>query len=254
MEKVVNLADAPIVEGTDALGERMRSWSLMSGMEDTRDDYWLQLSHTTGDFSSPRQRHPFDQVRLQLKGEVGFGRGVVMRPGTIAYLPGGAAYGPRTGTGEGVVLILHFGGGVGSSEIAEARDQDGMEDPAPEVTGETPGNMQDSQGAGEKAVFLDPQDFPWADEMDLPGVRRKALGRISSRGMRMDLLGVAAGAAVLLPPHTILFALVGAGRVTGDGWHQHATIRTGGEPGNLTATEDSELLQIHMPPVGALKD
>lgn len=279
MEAIVNLADIPVVERQHARAGLFRSQSLLDGPDGTPENFYLQLSQTYADFASPRHRHNFDQVRVQLRGDADFARDGVMRPGTVAYFPEGVFYGPQSIAGESTTLVLQFGGASGSGYISEARFQEGVTELKRFGTFENGVYRCIKDDGGRKnqdayeavwehvhgrrmvyppsdlmhPVFLEPDDFDWQIVTDTPGVRRKALGRFSARGMRMDILGVDAGASVPLEAHSLVFVLQGAGTSKEGGtWARHATLRTGAEADSVAACEPSELLQIHIPPLSRL--
>jgi hypothetical protein len=277
MQAIVNLGDVPVVERQHARAGLFRSQSLLNGDEGTPENFYLQLSQTYSDFASPRHRHNFDQIRVQLKGDADFARDGVMRPGTIAYFPEGVFYGPQSIAGESATLVLQFGGASGSGYISEERFQAGVTELKQHGSFENGIYRSSKEDGGRKnqdayeavweqihgrrleypksdyaqPLFLDPADFPWSDEPAATGVRRKLLGRFSSRGMRMSVLGLAAGATAPVAPHSIVFVLQGAGRAAGGAWQQHATLRSGEVPETVTAEQDSELLEIHIPPLQA---
>ena len=68
---------------------------LLHGSEGSPDNFYLSIGVLGGDFVSPRHRHNFDQVRFQLEGTCDFASDGTMRPGSIAYFPGGTRYGPQ---------------------------------------------------------------------------------------------------------------------------------------------------------------
>jgi hypothetical protein len=96
-------------------------------------------------------------------------------------------------------------------------------------------------------VFMDPQEFAWADEPGVPGVRRKLLGVFSARKTRISVLGLDAGAVATLAPHAIAFVFSGRGTAGDREWRPHATLRTGEQAEAIRASEASEVLEIHIP-------
>ncbi len=273
MENVINLAEVPVIERQHARAGLFRSQSLLDGPEGTPENFYLQLSYTYADFFSPRHRHNFDQVRVQLKSDADFARDGVMKPGTIAYFPEGVYYGPQSISGESATLVLQFGGASGSGYISEARFQQGVEELKAFGTFEKGVFHRSKEDGGRKnqdayeavwehihgrkleypksehpqPVFMDPADFPWQDEPGHAGVQRKLLGVFSARKLCIGVLGLAAGATASLSPNAIAFVLAGAGTGDGKPWRQHATLRTGEAAASVTATETSEVLEIHLP-------
>ena len=275
MEAIVNLTDVPLVERQHARAGLFRSQSIMNGVEGTPENFYLQLSHLGPDFQSPRHRHNFDQVRVQLAGDAGFTRDGVMKPGMLAYFPEGVFYGPQSNESSSSTLVLQFGGASGSGYISEERFQQGVaelkqvgtfgggvfrrekedggrknQDAYEAVWEHVNGRrMEYPKSDFEQPVFLDPSQFEWGDEPDVSGVRRKELGRFSSRGLRISLIGIDAGAMAQAAPHSLLFVMSGEGRSPEGPWTQHATMRTGAQAGALTAATAAEVLELQIPPL-----
>ncbi|HEY8355855.1 MAG TPA: hypothetical protein VIL30_00230 [Ramlibacter sp.] len=275
MEALVNLADVPVLERQHARAGLFRSQALLNGPEGTPENFFLQLSFTYSDFHSPRHRHNFDQVRVQLKGDADFARDGVMRPGTIGYFPEGVFYGPQSIGGESATLVLQFGGASAGGYISEERFQEGVQElkqfgsfeggvfrrtkedggrknqDAYEAVWEHIHGRRMEYPASEHAqpVFMHPDDFQWADEPGAAGVRRKLLGAFSGRKTRLSVIGLAAGASAQVAANAICFVLSGEGTAADGAWRQHATLRTGDAPDTVTATADAEILEIHIPPL-----
>jgi hypothetical protein len=276
MQALVNLDEVPVVERQHARAGLFRAQALLNGEDGTPDNFFLQLSQTYCDFASPRHRHNFDQVRVQLKGDADFARDGVMKPGTIGYFPEGVFYGPQSIAGESATLVLQFGGASGSGYISEERFQQGVtelkqygsfeggiyrrnndddgrrnQDAYEAVWEHIHGRrMEYPKSEHRQPVFLAPADFQWQAEPAMAGVQRKTLGRFSARGTRLSILGAPAGTQLTLAPHSIVFVLQGEGRCAdGAGWRRHATLRTGAAAESVTATQACELLEVQIPPV-----
>jgi hypothetical protein len=273
MEAVINIADVPVVERQHARAGLFHSQSLLHGQEGSPENFYLQLSQLQNDFYSPRHRHNFDQVRVQLVGNASFTRDGVMRPGMVGYFPEGVYYGPQENAGESKTLVLQFGGASGSGYISEERFQQGVEELKAFGTFEKGVFHRPRENGGRKnqdayeavwehingrkleypksehetPVFMDPAQFAWGPEPGLPGVRRKQMGVFSARKLRIGVVGFDAGARATLAPNSIAFVFSGAGTAAGKPWRQHATLRTGDSGEAITATEASEVLEIHLP-------
>jgi hypothetical protein len=277
MEAIVNLEQVPVLERQHARAGVFRSQSLLHGPEGTPENFYLQLSHTYSDFASPRHRHNFDQIRVQLRGDADFARDGVMKEGAIGYFPEGTFYGPQSIAGESSTLVLQFGGASGSGYISEERFQQGVDELKRHGSFENGIYRRDKEGGSRKnqdayeavwehihgrrleypksevsqPVFLYPAEFAWHQEAGATGVRRKALGSFSDRGLRMSILEVAAGAQAGLAPHSIVFVLAGQGAAGTGHWKRHATLRTGDAHESIRAEALSELLEIHIPPLSS---
>lgn len=273
MQDLINLSDVPVVERQHARAGLFRSQSLLYGPDGSPENFYLQLSHLENDFFSPRHRHNFDQVRVQLRGDAGFSRDGVMRAGMVGYFPEGVFYGPQTNAGASSTLVLQFGGASGGGYISEARFQAAVEELKEVGTFDKGVFHRPKEDGGRKnqdayeavweyvngrrmeypvsehkePVFMDPADFQWQDEPGRPGVQRKLLGVFSARKLRISVLGLNAGATAAVAPNAICFVLSGAGTSQGKSWQQHATLRTGDEAGTIAATQPSEVLELHIP-------
>lgn len=277
MTKLINLDDVPVLERQHARVGLFKSQSLLNGIEGSPDNFFLQLSHTYADFESPRHRHNFDQIRIQLKGIANFARDGEMQPGTIGYFPEGVFYGPQSIDGESSTLVLQFGGASGDGYISEIRFQEGIE--ALKSSGTfangvyskvDPNGKKINQDAYEAVwesihqtklcyrkseypapVFIDPQLFeaqndPWA--LQSLGVLRKSLGVFSKRNLKISILIVESGALLQLQPHSFAFVLKGEGELQGCKFNQYATIQTEDSPVGLDSLSSLEILEIHLPP------
>jgi hypothetical protein len=273
MEAVVNVTDVPVVERQHARAGLFHSQSLLTGPEGTPENFYVQLSHLHNDFFSPRHRHNFDQVRVQLVGDASFTRDGVMRPGMVGYFPEGVYYGPQENAGESKTLVLQFGGASGSGYISEERFQQGVEELKAFGTFEKGVFHRPKEDGGRKnqdayeavweyihgrkleypksehgqPVFMDPATFQWQDEPGLPGVRRKLMGVFSARKLRISVIGLDAGARAPLAANSIAFVFSGRGQVQGKEWREHATLRTGEQAETMVASEASEVLELHIP-------
>ncbi|WP_295550258.1 hypothetical protein [uncultured Pseudacidovorax sp.] len=281
MPQILNLRDLQMIERVHARGGRFRYYPLLAGQDGTPGNFFMQLSNTFDDFASPRHRHNFDQVRIQLQGDADFARDGVMQPGCIGYFPEGVFYGPQTIAGESLTLVLQFGGASRSGYLSEAafqqgiaelkgkgrfeggiykvdkpeggtRNQDAYEAVWEHVHGR---RLRYPEGDGAQApVFIRPDDFPWQSDPEEPGVRRRLLGRFSGANTELSVIRLARSADTVLPAGAVLFVLEGRGlafagdeaETLGD-WERHSSIHTADCEMRLVAHEDSELVQVRLP-------
>jgi hypothetical protein len=103
---------------------------LLKGEPNERDNFIYILAKQEAEWSMPRHRHNFDQIRLPLVGaNTTYGRGLVLREGQVGYFPEGLSYGPQESPmdgmapGEPLSLTLQFGGssGYGFMSIEQRR-------------------------------------------------------------------------------------------------------------------------------------
>ena len=88
---------------------------LLRGRAGAPDNYELSLVLMDGDYTTPRHKHNFDQVRYMVEGEFGYGRSKdeVQQQGTIGYFPEGVSYEQRA-VRRSVTLLLQGGGASGA--------------------------------------------------------------------------------------------------------------------------------------------
>ena len=107
--------EIPLVRGLEYRGGMFHSRRLLEGNPGTVDNFQIGIGVSQGDFYSPRHRHNFEQIRVQLDGEAYFDRDGTMTPGTVGYFPEGVFYGPQSQK-PGMIsttAVLQFGGASG---------------------------------------------------------------------------------------------------------------------------------------------
>ena len=92
--KITQLDDAPLVRGLEHRGGTFHSRTMAEGVPGTPGNFKFSLSWLGTDYSGPRHRHNFDQVRVALNGAISYGIGRVIETGDIGYFPEGLHYGP----------------------------------------------------------------------------------------------------------------------------------------------------------------
>jgi len=275
MHQILNLRDLEMVERTHARGGKFRYYPLLSGQAGSAGNFFLQLSRTYSDFDSPRHRHNFDQVRVQLEGDADFARDGVMAPGMVGYFPEGVFYGPQSIAGESLTLVLQFGGASRSGYLSEEEFQRGIAELQQTGTFERGVYKQAKPEGGtrnqdayeavwehlngrelrypesryDKPVFMRPDAGEWRPDATAPGVARKHLGTFSEAQTTLTLLSLAAGTRLPVAPNTVLFVLSGRGRAgAAEGaWEVHSSLYSGTHASALQADADSQVLQIQLP-------
>ena len=253
---------------------------LFEGEEGSPDNYVLVLANEGSDYYSPRHRHAWDQVRFCLEGSVPIGRELSVDAGEVGYFPEGVPYGPQQGGPNRLVLLLQFGGAGGLGYLSARQLRQGREALAAEgrfekgvfrrTGGEGPKN-QDAYEAlwrnltGKAIVYpkprykapivMRPESFPWRAVDGAAGVRARALGSFPERGLSLDMIGLDAGSAWTVPPvgaQRLIFIREGEGRCGEGAYLPHSAIRLErGETTALTASSETEMLMITVPPVRA---
>ena len=276
MASLINLEDVPVIERQHARAGLFKSQSLLNGIEGSPDNFFLQMSQTFSDFESPRHRHNFDQIRIQLKGIADFARDGVMHPGSIAYFPEGVFYGPQSIDGESSTLVLQFGGASGDGYISEARFQSGVEalkskgtfekgvyskvnelgkkinqdayEAVWEFIHQTELNYTQSEYSA--PVFMNAELFEVQLDTRVdhpPGVLRKSLGVFSKRKLEIRILMVQSDASANLRENSFGFVLSGEGEFNGEPFMKNATMKTEKTQANIIARSPLELIEIHLP-------
>jgi len=275
MTTIVNFADVPLIERQHARQGTFRAHPMLHGPEGTLGNFYLQLSRTYADFLSPRHRHNFDQIRVQIEGPADFARDGVMTPGTIGYFPEGVFYGPQSISGESLTLVLQFGGASGSGYIAEAAFQAGVEklkatgtfdkgiyrttgpDGRVHNTDAYEAVWEDLNGRPlkypksryQKPIFLEPESFVWKTWADDDGIARRHLLTASEGELRLAQWKLSPGKQIALEPNTIVFVMQGQGETLGRGWDKWSTLYSEAAPLTLLATSAVVALEIRLPDV-----
>lgn len=275
MQQILNLQDLEMIERPHARGGKFRYYPLLSGQDGSAGNFFLQLSNTFSDFDSPRHRHNFDQVRVQLEGDADFSRDGVMKPGMVGYFPEGVFYGPQSIPGESLTLVLQFGGASRSGYVSEAAFQRGIVELKKAGTFEAgvykvdrPDGGTRSQDAYEavwehlnecelsypksrydKPLFMRPDAADWLPDEGAAGVVRKHLGTFSEAQTKLSLLRLDASAEAPVAVNTLLFALGGHGSAgeSNGVWEQHSSMYSGKQGSFVRAAVESEFVQIELP-------
>jgi len=258
---------------------------LLKGEPDSPDNFMYVLAKQDAEWSMPRHRHNFDQIRLPLVGSnTTYGRGIEVPEGQVGYFPEGVSYGPQEAPmkgmapGQPLMLTLQFGGASGygfmsieqrrqaRNELIEAGGSfDGPYYVRPNGTRQWGLNTIWEHVFGDRLkyprpryhqpVVADPARFNWLPVPGAPGVHHKYLGSFSERGVWVEFVRLRPGArwsSVDPAARRLLVALSGAGECGGEGIGHLAAIQA--EPGeqlSLAATPDStlELFLVGLPPV-----
>jgi hypothetical protein len=278
--KIVRLEDTAVedVKHRPRQG-RFERRRLLEGVTGTPENFHFQMVRTYGDFFSPRHHHNFDQVRYQIEGTFDFDRNGKMIPGTVAYFPEGAYYGPQTSGEDSLTVVLQFGGASGNGYMSA----DQLIESVAELkkTGEFnkgvytrigpdghKKNMDGYQASWEyinqhpmvyperryqDPVFMNPENYSWVAQGD-GGVSRKRLGVFTEYETLLDAFRLEAGASMTLDERSMYFVLSGNGRAGFPRWDKHSTlyVARGDSSGEITADTTSELLRIGLPDLSAL--
>lgn len=252
--------------------------ALLKGTPGTIGNFKLILGTTHADYTTPRHRHNFDQIRLQVGGSFAYDGLGTMSEGMVGYFPEGTAYGPSASGDDSRVLLLQHGGASGwgylsdseyNVSIAELKQQGEFHDGVfTKVDASGQKHNKDGYEAVwenayrrpidyakpryEQPIFMRPENFAWLPQGD--GVSYKLLGDFNERHLRIGYLGLAAGATYRLDARSLYFATAGRGTINGQAWGKHATIEIEeGERIDIYADADSEILHLGLPDFANLK-
>ncbi|WP_217559903.1 hypothetical protein [Streptomyces sp. GbtcB6] len=258
---------------------------LLKGEPESPDNYMYVLAKQVGEWSMPRHRHNFEQIRIPLVGSnTTYGRGVELKEGQIGYFPEGLSYGPQESPltdlkpGEPLALALQFGGSSGYGfmsidqrrtamrELVEAggkfegalyvspegRRQWGLNTVWQHVFGE---RLKYPRPRYQHPVIADPKRFNWLPVDGSKGVDHKFMGSFSERGVRIEMVRLRPGArwtSIDSGAQRILTVLSGEAGCEGEDLRYLSTLRAdAGEQLELAASDASEveILLIGLPPV-----
>ncbi len=254
---------------------------LLTGEPAMPDNFVWILGRQDADFSMPRHRHNFEQLRLPLNGDMNLGNGMVLAEGQVGYFPEGLPYGPQQDPlgaakpGERLQLVLQFGGASGHgfmsmdqrkeawAELSERGKFVGPHYPRPDGSVQWGLNAVWEHVFGAKlrypkpryreVVIADPKTFHWLPVAGTKGVERKYFGSFSERAFWVELIRLHPAAAwTSADPRArrLLYVLSGGGVIAGQEFAPETAIQIEpGETATITATTMLELFMVGLPPV-----
>lgn len=196
----------------------------------------LRMVWSQFDFFSPRHRHNFDQVRVQMTGTFSFDDDGVMLPGVAGYFPEGALYGPQTSQDETCTLVLQIGGPSGNGYLSEAARISAVEQLA--RVGRFEGGRYFAKGSAKdqgvdafqaaweqahgrpmiypqprlpKPLLVDPQTLEWTALPGADGVLHKRLWDFGAQVVGLDLYRLDSGATLQIGGPASCFVQEGRG-------------------------------------------
>jgi hypothetical protein len=252
--------------------------SLLTGTPGAIDNFKLILGTTHGDYTTPRHRHNFDQIRLQVGGGFDYHGLGTMTEGMVGYFPEGTPYGPSASGDESKILLLQHAGAGGwgylsdgeyNASIAALKQQGEFRDGIYTVI--APDGRKRNQDGYEavwenayrrpieyakprydQPVFMRRENFSWVDDGE--GASYKLLGDFSERHTRLGFIGIAAGARRTLDERSLYFVVAGSGTIGTAAWRKHTTIHVAaGEWPEIRADADAEIFHIGLPDLSGLR-
>jgi hypothetical protein len=271
--RVIRDADLPMVERKETQREgRFIEKTFVQGEPGRPDNFKFYMVQQFGDFYSPRHKHNFEQVRLQLDGTTSYDKDGVMKPGVLGYFPEGTPYGPTTIKSDESLIVILQAGGPSRSGYASASERT-MANHELRKTGEfrngvyfpNPGTGRKNQDAFEacwefinqrkleypeprfqRPVFMNTQSFPWRPLADARGVAEKQLGAFEL-GFGLRYLRIDPNASVSVDGRIICYVLAGSGTAGGAAYGKGDVIYAdAGETASITASATTELFAMSM--------
>ncbi|HEX9462469.1 MAG TPA: hypothetical protein VGB82_07705 [Alphaproteobacteria bacterium] len=254
---------------------------LLTGDPLAPDNFMFILGRQIADFSMPRHRHNFEQIRLPLCGDMNIGDGMVLGEGQVGYFPEGLPYGPQQDPlgaappGERVQLVLQFGGASGCgfmsmdqrkkawSELSKIgkfvgphyHHPDGRVEWGLNVIWEHvfKSKLKYPKPRYEDVVIIEPNRFHWLPMPGSPGVQHRFMGSFSERAMWIEAVRLDRGAtwsSAHPDGRRLLYVLRGSGRVDGTDIAAETAIQIEpGEVATMTASAPLELFLVGLPPI-----
>jgi hypothetical protein len=231
------------------------NYLLMGGEPEKLENFRYILGRQEGDFSMPRHRHTFEQIRLPLVGDMNLGEQGILREGEIGYFPEGQTYGPQNDPltdPKQLQLVLQFGGASGlGMGGARGRGPDAQKDGvAPrrerrDVTFPRP--------RYQSVLIMAPQRFNWLPIPGAPGVERKLLGAFTERAFWIEQIKVDSGAqwtSATDAGRRLMVVLSGEGTVDDTKIGRLAALQVeAGETLDVSASEELVFFIVGLPPV-----
>jgi hypothetical protein len=254
--------------------------SLLFGEQDAPDNYVLRYScgEEGGDWSTPRHRHVFDQVRYVLEGDYSIGKNRVLPAGWVGYFPESAYYGPQVMSPNLRMVVLQFGGPSGRGFYSTPQRVAAMS--AMKTSGTFTNGVyhwvdedggQHNQDAGEavwerifggrvdyppkrydEIILMNPENFGWIADEAAPGVAYRRLGTFSERDIRIGFVQLEAGASLDFGTEKAAEVMfLAEGSVSHDG-EIHAELTgfssgAGDAPQTLVAVEPAKFFYTKLP-------
>ena len=257
------------------------SKSLLVGKENTPNNYKLSLGGggDSSDWTTPRHRHTFEQIRYVVSGDYVIRKDEVLPTGWVAYFPESVYYGPQVKSANLYTLGLQFGGPTGIGYWSAAQRKKATQDLLAKG-GEFKDGMyvwtgkdgkvhqQDASEAVEEQangkavayppqrysdlVIMNPASFSWIKDRDTAGVAHKRLGRFTERDVRVSFIRMDKGAVLNFGQEKSPEALfLKEGKVAHDNqtYGAHTAFGTDTEeaPLSITAVEPSEFVYMKLP-------
>jgi hypothetical protein len=279
--KITQGDELPWRRGLEHRGGMFHFRNLMEGEAGRLDNFQLSLGVTEADFYSPRHRHNFEQIRVQIDGTLDYDRDGKMSAGVVGYFPEAVPYGPQSQNPaeKAMAAVLQFGGASGSGYLSRNEVKAGMDALASQgefkdgvfrrhadVEGKR--NMDGYQAIWENArgqamqypeprysrpFLMDPTHYQWLPVAGTPGAAEKLLGVFTECRTTARLLKLDEGANITLTGRAVYLVLSGAGSASTHSLRPFTTLfLEAGETLAVTAGETCEIMHFGLPDLSHL--
>lgn len=249
---------------------------MFQGEHDAPENFEMSLVKMKEHYWTPAHHHNFEQVRLALKGGMGFGPGRTQAEGSVGYFPEGAFYEQDAPPGQ-VTMVLQCGGASGSGFLSydqlregaaslsrEGRFDDGI------YVGPKGDNRTGKDGyeavwehvRGRELVYpeprqsdhliMNPEAYIWRTS-GIEGVSVRHLVTVTERRLALEFYRFEKGGPREFGPvahRTLLFVTAGDGRIDGEPVTLHDAIQLKpGETMKVDAGTSLEMFVMTMPAI-----
>jgi hypothetical protein len=231
------------------------NYLLMGGEPEKLENFRYILGRQEADFSMPRHRHTFEQIRLPLIGDMNLGEQGILHEGEVGYFPEGQTYGPQNDPLEDpkqLQLVLQFGGAAGlGMGASRGRGPDAQKDGVAPRSERR--DIKFPRPRYQSVLIMNPTHFNWLPVPGAQGVERKILGSFTERQFWIEFLKIEAGAELISETDAgrqLMVLLSGQANVDGTEVGKLAALQV--EPGeklHLSATEETVIFNVGLPKV-----
>jgi len=250
---------------------------MLEGPEGSANNYRMLLEAPITDWTTPRHRHDFDQIRYAARGDLDYAPGKILPEGWVAYFPEGVYYGPQVKKPGLLLALFQFGGASGhgySSNRQKKAAYDAMlkngkfengvytyvdeqgqrhnQDAAEARRELVIGRKVEYRPRYEDLIIMNPANYDWIKDPQTPGIARKFLGCFTERQMCVGFIRLDPGATMTFGAQRapeMVFIAKGSVRV-GDNstCGQYGALSFEPEDGRVpvSATEPTEFLWVEL--------
>ncbi|HWG25588.1 hypothetical protein [Actinospica sp.] len=230
------------------------NYLLMGDRSKPLENYRYILGRNEADFSMPRHRHTFEQIRLPVVGDMNLGEQGILHEGEIGYFPEGQTYGPqddKIGEPKQLQLVLQFAGASGLGMSAGRGRGPGNAEAQRDRREQRPTKFPRPRYQG--VIKMHPDRYNWLPIPGVEGVERKFFGSFTDRAFWIDMVKIDAGASWTsssADARRLTVVLSGTGTIEDTKIARLGAVEADpGEDAHYTATEQLLLYTIGIPPI-----